>query len=79
MSFKVLIIILLTLLVAIVSIQNAAIVDLKFFTWTLSISRILLILISFVLGLLVGLLLGVSRRKTSSTLSSSDQGDDFSR
>ncbi|MDA0972471.1 MAG: LapA family protein [Bacteroidetes bacterium] len=79
MSFKVLIIILLTLLVAIVSIQNTAIVDLKFFIWTLSISRILLILISFVLGLLVGLLLGVSRKNTSSTLSSSDQRDGFAK
>jgi uncharacterized integral membrane protein len=62
MSFKVIVIIILTLLIAIVSIQNAAVVDLQFFTWTFSISRILLILISFALGLVVGSLVALTKR-----------------
>ena len=63
MKFKAVVITLLSLLVAIVSIQNAAVVDLKFFTWDISISRILLILISFAIGMVVGFLLSLKKSK----------------
>jgi uncharacterized integral membrane protein len=62
MKFKAVVITILSLLVAVISIQNAAVVDLKFFTWDFSISRILLILISFALGLVVGYLLSIKKK-----------------
>jgi len=57
MRFRTIIVLFLFLLVAIISIQNAAVVDVRFLLWQFSVSRILLIIISFVLGAFVGYLL----------------------
>ncbi len=61
MKMKALVISLLCVLVAIVSLQNAQEVKLNFLVWDFSISRILLILITFVLGLAVGVLVSMKR------------------
>jgi len=71
MRFKTVIIIVLVLLVSIVAIQNSRSVDLEFLIWKLRVSRIVLILISFSLGILVGLLLTWKKsRKSNSAIES---------
>jgi lipopolysaccharide assembly protein A len=62
MKTKAIVIVILSLIVAVVSIQNAALVELKFFVWTITVSRILLILISFTIGMVVGFLLSIQKK-----------------
>ena len=54
---RTIIVLILFLLVVIITIQNAAVVDMRFLLWEFSVSRILLIIISFILGGIGGYLL----------------------
>jgi uncharacterized integral membrane protein len=49
-------------LVAIFSIQNAEVTNVNFFFWTISMSRVLIILGSFGIGVLVGILISMKKR-----------------
>ncbi|MDB2414224.1 LapA family protein [Rickettsiales bacterium] len=59
MKFKIITGITLLLLVVIFTLQNAMVVDVRFFLWTLSISRALLIFIVLSIGILMGWLIRV--------------------
>lgn len=61
MKFKAILIGILSIVIAIISIQNAEVVDLKFFTYTFAVSRILLILISFFIGMAIGFLISIGK------------------
>jgi uncharacterized integral membrane protein len=52
-------------LIVIFSLQNAEITDVKFLFWKLSISRVLIILGSFAVGVLVGILVSIKKRTFS--------------
>ena len=62
MNFKTFLIILFITVVVIFSIQNVEITDVKFLFWKLSISRVLVILGSFGIGVLVGILVSMKKR-----------------
>lgn len=50
------------ILILIFSVQNAEITDVKFLFWKLSISKVLIILGSFTVGILVGILISLKKR-----------------
>lgn len=64
MKTKTIIALLFISLIIIFSLQNAEITDVKFLFWKLSISRILVILGSFVIGILVGILISLKKNLT---------------
>ncbi|WP_347174794.1 LapA family protein [Polaribacter uvawellassae] len=55
------------LLIVIFSLQNSEITDVDFLFWKISVSRILIILGSFSFGVLVGILVSMKRKTTSTT------------
>lgn len=57
MKFKFITIISLIVLLLIFIFQNSSIVELKFLFWSFSVSSLLLVIISFLIGILTGLLL----------------------
>lgn len=57
-SFKPIVVIVIVLLFASFLLQNMAIVDINFLFWKITMSRVLLLLGSLVIGCLIGLLLG---------------------
>ena len=61
MRFKTVFAILFATVIIIFSIQNAEVTDVKFLFWKLSMSRVLIILGSFVFGVMVGLLVSMKR------------------
>ncbi|MBP0902324.1 lipopolysaccharide assembly protein LapA domain-containing protein [Mariniflexile gromovii] len=61
MNFRTIIGLLIALVIVIFSIQNAEVTDVKFFIWKLSMSRVLIILGSFAIGVLVGYLLSLRK------------------
>lgn len=67
MKTKTIIALLFISLIIIFSLQNAEITDVKFLFWKLSISRILVILGSFVIGILVGILVSLKKNLTKTT------------
>lgn len=71
MKTKTIIAIVFISLIIIFSLQNAEITDVKFLFWKLSISRVLVILGSFVIGILVGILISLKKKLTKTTGSSS--------
>jgi putative membrane protein len=62
MKFRTIIGLLFAAIIIIFSLQNAEIIDVKFLFWKLSISRVLLILGSFAIGLLVGVSLSIKKK-----------------
>lgn len=62
MKLKTILAILFATLIIIFSLQNTAITDVEFLFWKLSVSRVLIILGSFIFGVLVGVL--ISMKKT---------------
>lgn len=62
MKTKSVIAIFIAILIVVFSLQNAEVTDVKFFIWKLSMSRVLLILGSFGIGVLVGILVSVRKR-----------------
>jgi len=57
MKLKTIIVLLFIGLIVIFSLQNTEVIDVKFFIWKISLSRVLMILGSFSIGVLVGILL----------------------
>lgn len=62
MKFKTILAILFATVIVIFSLQNAEVNDVKFLFWKLSISRVLIILGSFGVGVLVGILVSMKRK-----------------
>ncbi len=57
MKYKLTAVIVLVFLAVVFIVQNAAVVDIKVFFWTISISRILLMFILVIIGAIIGFLL----------------------
>lgn len=62
MKLKTILAVIFAIIIAIFSLQNAEITDVKFLFWKLSISRVLVILGTFLTGVLVGILISISRK-----------------
>ncbi|MCM4152934.1 LapA family protein [Arenibacter sp. N53] len=62
MKFKTILAILFAGVIVIFSLQNAEITDVKFLFWKLSMSRVLIILGSFGVGVLVGILVSMRNK-----------------
>lgn len=69
MKFKTIIVLLFIGLIVVFSLQNAEVIDVKFFLWKISLSRVLIILGSFAIGVLVGILLSMKRKLYSKEVS----------
>ncbi|WP_445735655.1 lipopolysaccharide assembly protein LapA domain-containing protein [Mariniflexile sp.] len=67
MKFRTSVGLLFAAIIVIFSLQNAEVIDVKFFFWKLSISRVLVILGSFGVGLLVGILLSIKKKIMNKT------------
>jgi putative membrane protein len=63
MRAKTIIILILIVLLAIILIQNTQVVIVQLFFWKLSMSRIILISLSMIVGLLIGFLIGKKGKK----------------
>lgn len=64
MKLKTLLAIFFATIIVIFSIQNAEITDVKFLFWKISVSRVLVILGSFSVGVLVGILSSIKRKSS---------------
>ena len=67
MKFKTVMALIFAGLVVVFSLQNSAVTDVDFLIWKLSMSKVLVILGSFSIGVLVGLLVSLKKKKTKST------------
>ena len=65
MKLKTLLAIFFATLIVIFSIQNSEITDVDFLFWKVSMSRVLIILGSFAIGILVGILVSMKRRRVN--------------
>ena len=65
MRFKTILILIFAAIIVIFSLQNAEITDVKFLFWKISISRVLVILGSFAIGILLGILISQKRKLTN--------------
>lgn len=65
MKFKTVLALLFAAIIVIFSLQNAEITDVEFLFWKLSISRVLIILGSFAVGVIVGILVSIKKRTFS--------------
>lgn len=63
MKFKTIIAIVFAILVVVFSLQNSAITPVEFLFWELNMSRVLVILGSFAIGVVVGILVSLKRPK----------------
>ncbi len=63
MKFKTIMAIVFAVLVVIFSLQNAEVTEVDFLIWNISMSKVLIILGSFAIGVLVGLLVSLKRPK----------------
>nr|WP_321221907.1 lipopolysaccharide assembly protein LapA domain-containing protein [uncultured Psychroserpens sp.] len=66
MKFKLVIALIFASVIIAFSLQNAEITEVKFLFWKLSLSRVLVILGSFVFGVVVGVLITMKRKLISS-------------
>ena len=64
MKLKTFVAVLFATVIIIFSIQNVEVTDIKFLFWKLSMSRVLVILGSFSIGILVGVLISIKRKIT---------------
>jgi len=62
MKFKTILAILFAGVIVVFSLQNAEVTDVKFLFWKLSMSRVLIILGSFGVGVAVGILVSMKKR-----------------
>jgi len=62
MKTKTILILIFAAIIVIFSLQNAEITDVKFLFWKLSISKVLIILGSFAIGVLLGILISQKRK-----------------
>lgn len=63
MGFKGIVLLVLVLVLVIVFIQNRQVVDMHILFWAFSMSRIILLFFSMLVGVVMGYILGVSHRK----------------
>ncbi|MGB5647976.1 LapA family protein [Muriicola sp.] len=63
MKFKTIMAIVFAVLVVIFSLQNAEVTEVDFLLWNISMSKVLIILGSFAIGVLVGILVSLKRPK----------------
>jgi putative membrane protein len=77
MKFKTILALLFATLIVIFSLQNSEVTQVKFLTWEIEMSRVLVILGSFTIGLLVGILVSIKKRiRPKNKL---DQGKDLDK
>ena len=62
MKFKTILAILFAAVIVVFSLQNSEVIDVKFLFWKLSMSRVLIILGSFGVGVLVGILVSMKKK-----------------
>jgi len=62
MKFKTLLALVFAVLIVIFSLQNSEVTDVNFLFWKLSMSRVLIILGSFGLGVVVGILVSIKNK-----------------
>ncbi|MDE3740292.1 LapA family protein [Maribacter polysaccharolyticus] len=62
MKFKTIMAIIAATLVVVFSLQNTDVTDVRFLIWKLSMSRVLVILGSFVIGVIVGILVSLKKK-----------------
>ena len=62
MKFKIILVIIAAGLVVVFSLQNVDVTDVKFLIWKLSMSRVLVILGSFGVGVFVGILVSLKKK-----------------
>jgi uncharacterized integral membrane protein len=67
MKFKTVMALIFAGLVVVFSLQNSAVTDVDFLIWKLSMSKVLVILGSFSIGVLVGILVSLKKKTTKST------------
>ncbi|MGB5667805.1 MAG: LapA family protein [Maribacter sp.] len=65
MKFKTILAIIFAALIVVFSLQNSEVTDVNFFIWKISMSRVLVILGSFGLGVIVGILVSMKKRYTN--------------
>jgi len=68
MKFKTVMALIFAGLIVVFSLQNSAVTDVDFLIWKLSMSKVLVILGSFSIGVLVGLLVSIKKKKTKSDI-----------
>ena len=62
MKFKTILALIFATLIVVFALQNSEVTDINFFVWKISLSRVLIILGSFSIGVLVGILVSMKRR-----------------
>jgi lipopolysaccharide assembly protein A len=62
MKFKTILALVFATIIVVFSIQNARVIDISFLFWKLSASTVLVILGSFFIGILVGVLMSIKRK-----------------
>ena len=75
MNYKIILSLILGILVVIFIIQNAAVVEIRFFFWTITLSRALVIFLVLAIGILIGWLMcsHIAHKKTKQSVSTSDE------
>ena len=61
MQLKTIIAVIFAIIIVVFSLQNAEVIDVKFLFWKLTLSRVLVILGSFSIGVLVGILVSMKK------------------
>lgn len=66
MKFKTILALIFAGLIVVFALQNSEVTDINFFLWKISLSRVLIILGSFSLGVIVGILVSMKKKLLSS-------------
>lgn len=62
MKFKTILALVFAAIIVVFSLQNSEVTDVNFLVWKLSMSRVLIILGSFAIGVIVGILVSMKRK-----------------
>lgn len=62
MKFKTILALCFAAIIVLFSLQNVEVTEVRFFIWKISMSRVLIILGSFAMGVLVGILISMKKR-----------------
>lgn len=62
MKFKTILALVIAGLIVVFALQNSEVTDINFFLWKISMSRVLIILGSFSIGVIVGILVSMKKR-----------------
>ncbi len=65
MKFKTILALVIAGLIVVFALQNSEVTDINFFLWKISMSRVLIILGSFSIGVIVGILVSMKKRLLS--------------